>query len=471
MYICQKDSSSESFRPTENVSTNAYIKLSELLSLVDDTLRTTLGERTWWILAEIKERNERGDYIYFELAEKSESSGDVVARIRASVWRREAIAAFRNFEDITGKQATAGMQVLVRAGVTFHPTHGLSLQLFDIDSQHMLGQLELQRRQTIAQLGAQKEIHLVDGKFDTPNKREVLPDVIQNIAIITSASAAGYQDFVHALENNPFGYRFSMRQYFSILQGEKAAEAMREQLLAIYNDAQNGMPTDVVVLIRGGGAQSDLLPFDQFRLAHALARFPIPVISGIGHLKNESVADLVVHTSVKTPTQAAEFLIDHNRMYEEEIEALREMIILRTQNLLSVLHRKLDHAGTKINRGAIELIHLRSNYLERIKENLRLNALEKISSAGNKLSEHKLIINGSVDKLVYKQVHALDKLEEKIRLLDPTLLLKRGYVMVMKNDEIISSVTKLKKGDKISLAFADGKAEAEITNLKTDPNE
>lgn len=453
------------------MSTNAYIKLSELLSLVDDTLRTALGERTWWILAEIKERNERGDYIYFELAEKSESSGDVVARIRASVWRREAIAAFRNFEDITGKQATAGMQVLVRAGVTFHPTHGLSLQLFDIDSQHMLGQLELQRRQTIAQLGSQKEIHLVDGKFDTPNKREVLPDVIQNIAIITSASAAGYQDFVHALENNPFGYRFSMRPYFSILQGEKAAEAMREQLLAIYNDAQNGMPTDVVVLIRGGGAQSDLLPFDQFRLAHALARFPIPVISGIGHLKNESVADLVVHTSVKTPTQAAEFLIDHNRMYEEEIEALREMIILRTQNLLSVLHRKLDHAGTKINRGAIELIHLRSNYLERIKENLRLNALEKISSAGNKLAEHKLIIAGTVDKLVYKQVHALEKLEEKIRLLDPTLLLKRGYVMVMKNDEIISSVSKLKKGDKISLAFADGKAEAEITNLKTDPNE
>lgn len=453
------------------MSANGYIRLSELLSLVDDALRTALGEKTWWILAEIKERNERGEYIYFELAEKSGSGEDVVARVRASVWRREAIAAFRNFEDITGKRADKGMQVLVRAGVNFHPTHGLSLQLFDIDSQHMLGQLELQRRQTITQLAAQKEITLRDGKFDTPNKREPLPDVIQNIAIITSASAAGYQDFVHALTTNTFGYRYKIRTYFSILQGEKAAESMREQLLAIYNDAQNGEAVDVVVLIRGGGAQSDLLPFDQFRLAHALARFPIPVIAGIGHLKNESVADLVVHTSVKTPTQAAEFLIDHNRAFEEEVEALREMIILRTQNLIAVLHRKLDHAGTKINSGAVELIHLRSNYLERIKEALRASAAEKISSANNKLSEQRLIISGHTEKLLYRQVHNLDKLEEKFRLLDPTVLLKRGYAMVLKQKEVISSTGKLTSGDRVTLLFADGTAEAEIKDIKTDDYE
>ncbi|HTF03375.1 MAG TPA: exodeoxyribonuclease VII large subunit, partial [Bacteroidia bacterium] len=251
---------------------NAYIRLSELLSLVDDALRTSLGEKSWWVLAEIKERNDRGEHIYFELAEKSGAGEDIVARIRASVWRREAIAAFRNFEDITGKRADKGMQVLVRASVTFHATYGLSLQLSDIDSQHMLGQLELQRRNTIAQLGAQKDIELIDGRFDTPNKREELPAVIQHIAIITSASAAGYQDFVHTLETNPFGYRFHVRPYFSILQGENAAESMREQLISIYKDFQKGKPTDVVLLVRGGGAQSDLLPFDQFRLAHALAR-------------------------------------------------------------------------------------------------------------------------------------------------------------------------------------------------------
>ena len=445
---------------------NAYIRLSELLSLVDDALRTSLGEKSWWVLAEIKERNDRGEHIYFELAEKSGAGEDIVARIRASVWRREAVAAFRNFEDITGKRADKGMQVLVRASVTFHATYGLSLQLSDIDSQHMLGQLELQRRNTIAQLGAQKDIELIDGRFDTPNKREELPAVIQHIAIITSASAAGYQDFVHTLETNPFGYKFQVRPYFSILQGENAAESMREQLIAIYKDFQEGKPTDVVLLVRGGGAQSDLLPFDQFRLAHALARFPIPVIAGVGHLKNESVADMVVHTSVKTPTQAAEFLIDHNRQFEEEIEGAREMIILKTQNLLSVFHRKLDHAGTKINSGAVSLVYTRTSQLERVRENLRAVAVGQIALAGNKLTEQRIRLSGFAEKLLYLQSHHLDKTEEKMRLLDPTVLLKRGYAMVVKDKQIVSSVTKLNNGDKISLVFADGKASAEIIEIK-----
>ena len=260
------------------MSANSYIRLSELLSLVDDALRTTMGERTWWIMAEIKERNDRGDYIYFELAEKATSGDDLVARVRASVWRREAVAAFRNFEDITGKRPEKGMQVLVRAGVTFHPVHGLALQLFDIDSQHMLGQLELQRRQTIAQLASHPDIAFADGKFDTPNKRAELPAVVQHIAVITSASAAGFQDFADSLKNNPFGYRYEVRPYFSIVQGDKAAESMREQLLQVFKDLQDGKQTDCVVLIRGGGAQSDLLPFDQMRLAIALAKFPVPVM-------------------------------------------------------------------------------------------------------------------------------------------------------------------------------------------------
>lgn len=452
------------------VTSNSYIRLSELLALVDDALRTTLGERTWWIIAEIKERNERGEYIYFELAEKADTGEDLVARIRASVWRREAIAAFRNFEDITGKRPDKGMQVLVRAGVTFHPVHGLALQLFDIDSQHMLGQLELQRRQTIAQLATHPDIRYRDGQFDTPNKRAEFPVVVQNIAVITSASAAGYQDFSDSLKNNPFGYRYNVRPYFSIVQGDKAAESMREQLLAVYNDMQEGKPTDIVVLIRGGGAQSDLLPFDQFRLAIALARFPIPVIAGIGHLKNESVADMVVHTSVKTPTQAAEFLIDHNREFEEDVEAAREMIILKAQALMATANRKLDHAGAKINSGAVTLIHTRTRHLERMKDNLRAATMERLSESNSELAERKLKLAASTEKFFYMKKHHLDKLDDKMRLLDPMVVLKRGYTMLTKNGEVISSSKKLSKGDKIDLVFSDGKASAEIQDIKSDNN-
>ena len=448
------------------MSSNSYIRLSELLSLVDDALRTALGERTWWIIAEIKERNDKGDYIYFELVEKADSGEDLVARIRASVWRREAVAAFRNFEDITGKRPDKGMQVLVRAGVTFHPVHGFALQLFDIDSQHMLGQLELQRRQTIAQLAAHAEIGYHDGQFDTPNKRAHFPDVVQNIAVITSASAAGYQDFTDSLKKNPFGYRYEVRPYFSVVQGDKAAESMREQLLKVYNDMQQGKQTDVVVLIRGGGAQSDLLPFDQFRLAIALARFPVPVIAGIGHLKNESVADMVVHTSVKTPTQAAEFLIDHNRAFEEDVEAAREMIILKAQALLATANRKLDHAGTKINSGAVSLIHTRTRYLERVKENLRAATIERLAESGNALNETRLKLASASEKFFYLQKHHLDKLNDKIALLDPMNVLKRGYAMMTRNGEVISSAKKLNKGDQVDLVFSDGKAVAEIKEIK-----
>lgn len=453
------------------VSGSPYIRLSELLSYVDDALRTTLGEKTWWILAEIRERNDKGEYIYFELAEKAENGNDLVAKVRASVWRREAIAAFRNFEDITGKRPEAGMQVLVRAGVAFHPVHGLALQLFDIDSQHMLGQLELLRRQTIAQLAAQPEVRMIDGRLETPNKRIALPEVIQHIAIITSASAAGYQDFIDSLKNNLFGYRFHVRNYFSIVQGEKAAESMRDQLLAVYKDLQAGQPTDAVVLIRGGGAQSDLLPFDQFRLAIALARFPVPVIAGIGHLKNESVADMVVHTSVKTPTQAAEFLIDHNRAYEEEIEAVREMIILRTQNLLAVMNRKLDHYAARINNGAVTLVHTRTRQLERLRDTLRAGATAGINVATNRINEKRVQFAGLAERLIYLNKHHLDKLENTMRLLDPMIVLKRGYVMVTKDEQLITSAKKLNSGEKLTLHFSDGKAESVITAINTSPDE
>lgn len=454
-----------------DVTENSHIRLSQLLSMVDDALRTTLGEQTWWIIAEIRERNDRGDYIYFELAEKSAGSEDLIARVRASVWRREAIAAFRNFEDITGKRPDKGMQVLVRAGVTFHALHGLSLQLYDIDSQHMLGQLELQRRQTIAQLATQPEIRLTDGRFDTPNKRIQLPDVIQNIAVITSQSAAGYQDFSDSLSNNLFGYKFSVRPYFTIVQGDKAAESMRDQLLAVYNDSKDGAPYDAIVLIRGGGAQSDLLPFDQFRLAHALARFPIPVIAGIGHLKNESVADMVVHTSVKTPTQAAEFIIDRNRAFEEEIEAAREMIILKSQTLIAVMNRKIDHYGARINNGAVTLIHTRTRYLERIRETLRSSAVSRVGTSNSMLNEKKLHLALVADKLLYRNKHQLEKLENTFRLLDPLIVLKRGYAIVTKGKQLVSSTKNVNPGDKITLHFADGLASADINDVNPNTNE
>ena len=247
----------------------SQLRLSELCSLIDDALKIAFNDKAYWILAEIKERNDKGEYIYFELVEKAANGTEIVARVNASVWRREAIAAFRNFEDITGKRPEKGMQVLVKAGVNYHPVYGMSLQLFGIDSQHMLGQLELLRRKTIEQLASKPGIRLIDNVLHTPNKNLEFAPVIQKIALITSASAAGYQDFLHTLEKNTFGYKFSCVPYFSILQGEKAAEQMKEQLIRIFEDSKKEKTFDAVKMMRDIrdqiSAETQNMSFDELK--------------------------------------------------------------------------------------------------------------------------------------------------------------------------------------------------------------
>ncbi len=437
------------------------LRLSELCKLVNDALQNAFNDRAYWVLAEIKERNDKGEYIYFELVEKATNGTEVIARINASVWRKEALAAFRNFEDLTGKRPEKGMQVLVKAGVNYHPVYGLSLQLFDIDSQHMLGQLELQRRKTIEHLATKPGIRLVDNILFTPNKELEFGPVIQHLAIITSASAAGYQDFIHTLEQNDFGYKFSIATYFSILQGEKAADQMKEQLIKVYEDSKTKQ-IDAVVFIRGGGAQSDLLPFDQFNLAHAVARFPIPIITGIGHLRNESIVDMVAHTSTKTPTKAAELIIGHNRSFEEDVMGLREIITLRASGLLTKNHRKLDHISAILSNGTLQLLNTNGNQLSRILEKITSGSAKFIATELQQVEENQRNFKGLSDRFLDRQGHRLELLEEKVKNLSPENVLKRGYAMLKKKDQLIVSSHQVEAGDEIQVIMFDGEIKTKV---------
>ena len=447
----------------------SQLRLSELCSLINDALNIAFHEKAYWILAEIKERNDKGEYIYFELVEKSLCGTEITARVNASVWRKEAIAAFRNFEDLTGKRPEKGMQVLVKAGINYHPVYGLSLQLFDIDSQHMLGQLELQRIKTIELLATKPGIKLIDNILHTPNKKLSLPPVIQKIAIITSASAAGYQDFLHTLEENGFGYKFSCVTYFSILQGEKAASQMKEQLIQIFNDSAV-QKFDLVVMIRGGGAQSDLLPFDNFNLAHAVARFPIPVLTGIGHLRNESIVDMVANSAAKTPTRAAEIIIGHNHSFEEEIMSLRELISLRSNNLLAKHLRKLDHMGAILSGGTMQLLNTSGNQLNRILEKISSGSQKFLQTENQQLNEVKKNIPVSSERFLERHRHRLDILSERVKNLSPENVLKRGYAMIMKDDQLIVSAKNIKKGDTVKIVMKDGKIISTVSEKQQTEN-
>lgn len=442
----------------------ASISLSELCSLIDDTLKVSFHNRAWWVLAEIKERTERGETIYLELVQKGERH-DVIARLSASVWRKEAIYAFRNFEDLTGKRPDKGIQVLLKVGVQFHPVYGVSVQVFDIDSTHMLGQLELMRRETIKQLAARPYIRLVDEELRTPNKALILAPVIKRIAIITSPSAAGYEDFKHTLASNPYGYRFQTLSYYAMVQGEQAAVQMKDQLVKIFEEVQAGRTFDTVVIVRGGGAQSDLLPFDQFVLAQAVAKFPIPVITGIGHLKNESVVDMVAHSPLKTPTQVAEFIIDHNRDYEETMEGLAFRVFQSAKERLHAEEIRIQHHGIAVTQGTVQLLHVASNRLSRLRERINWSSQRLTADANRKLDDQFKLIKDSVSRRLERQQHQLLVIEAQMKNASPEKILSRGFAWLTAGEEILTSVHQLQPQTAITAHLKDGTAQLNVVQI------
>ncbi|MSP70326.1 MAG: exodeoxyribonuclease VII large subunit [Bacteroidetes bacterium] len=446
------------------------LRLSQLCSIINNALVAAFREKSYWVLAEIKERNDKANKIFFELVEKASNGTEIIARINGSVWRKEALAAFRNFEDITGKRPDRGMQVLIKVEISYHQIYGLTLQLSDIDSQHMLGQLELQRRNTIQLLATKPGIKLIDGVFQTPNKILKLNPVIQHIAFITSASAAGYQDFLHTLQKNMFGYTFNCTPYFSILQGEKAAEQMKDQLLKIFEDTKSGKHFDAVVIIRGGGAQSDLLPFDEFNLAHTVARFPIPVITGVGHLRNESIVDMVANVFTIGPTHAANFIIAQNRSFEEQVMGLRELITLRANNLLTKQQRKIDHIGAILTNGTIQLLHTYKNQLNRFFEKIASNTKNNFTSETQKLNEKQKNLSLFTDRIFDRNRHQLAIFTERVKNLHPNNVLKRGYAMLIKKEQLIVSTTQIKIGDAITIKLKDGAIETTVAAVQHEEN-
>jgi len=313
------------------------IHLSELLDKAKQALESSLSG-SYWITAEINEiKTNANGHCYLSLIEKEENGEQLKAKVAATIWA----SAFRlikpYFESSTGRPLSAGLKVLVKAGIQFHVLYGISLNIVDIEPSYTVGSMALQRRNTIAQLQS-------DGVFDM-NRELELPILPQRIAVISSEQAAGYQDFIHQLYDNDEGYAFAVTLFSASVQGAAATTEIIAALDAI-NDCRTVF--DAVVIIRGGGATADLVCFDDYALAAHVAQFPLPVLTGIGHNKDESVVDMVAHQSLKTPTAAADFLIDCIALQEAELEALGKSMesiagtVLNNENYaLSLLKQQL----------------------------------------------------------------------------------------------------------------------------------
>ena len=302
----------------------APLTLTELCSLIGEALEDSLAP-SYWVQAEISSLSERGGHLYLELVDTPPSGGrgafsggrGATAKMRATCWAgtKELLMAY--FESETGQTLQAGMTVLVEVEVQWHAVYGLSLSILGIDPAYTIGAIARQRQQTIAQLKA-------DGLWDA-QQLLTLPTLIRRIAVVSSPSAAGYEDFKHQLESSPF--RFETTLFGATMQGEGAANsilAALEEIAIVNRKSSNRTSFDAVVIIRGGGATSDLSCFDQYTLCAVCAQFELPVISGIGHTRDISVLDMVAHEALKTPTAVAEWLIHRQ---EEQLNRVTDLMV------------------------------------------------------------------------------------------------------------------------------------------------
>ena len=442
------------------------IRLSELAGIVYQVIDEVFKQQSFWVVADIANHSFKpaGNHHYFDLVEKDRDSAALISRIPTRSWAEGSIR-IAAFEQATGQKFSNDLRVLVQVSVFYHAVYGLQLTLTDIDTGFTLGALEQQKQATLVRLVKDnaEHIRLENGVYSTFNQGLPLPKVIQHIAVISSSTSAGLEDFLHTLNNNTFHYRFRTDTYNSVVQGELNAQAVVDQLIAIYN-AQ--IDYDAVVLIRGGGAQTDLLLFEQYSIGRAIARFPIPVITGIGHQKNETVADLMAHTAVKTPTKAAEMIVAHNRTFSDELLSFEKSMIIRSQQLLSKQNKLFSQVSQQFLTGA-------GFYLSVKKQGLNALSSALTRRPGQMLYEKQKDLQGTVSRMGYAsqyffkaQQGNISNYAALIRLMSPENVMKKGFALIKQNGKIISNPASVLPGEQIAVILAGQEIEAIVKDKK-----
>lgn len=453
------------------------VTLSELAQKIKLALADSLPNMHY-LIAEISELKENSTgHCYLELVEKNENTQQPVARATATIWAYTWRMLKPYFETSTGQKLTKGMKVLVFASVEFHELYGLSLNIKDIDPAYTVGEMALARLQVITQLQN-------DGIFDM-NKSIELPKLPQRIALISSSTAAGYGDFMKHIAENEFGYHFSIELFASLMQGAAAANSIIASLDQIFNRIDE---FDVVVILRGGGARTDLACFDDYLLASNVAQFPLPILTGIGHEQDDSVTDMVAHTRLKTPTAVADYLIDILNNAENELIDLYESMVEKVKDCLNDEKAKVDkltllfptlvHSFVLKNKKQVDKLSLllpeasnrttlqAKNKLQYIHRQINTSIQRVIFKHDNKLNRIIQNISYSNKKLVREHAFKLDKYALISDNYDPKHILARGYSLSLLNGEIIRNVESLKEGDEVETYLVNGSFKSKIVNIE-----
>ena len=404
-----------------------HITLRELQRRVKSALEGQFALPVW-VSAEISEiKVNYSGHCYLELVEKGGDNGVPTAQARAVVWRSHYPRISGYFEAETGQRLAAGIKILAKVLVSYHELYGFSLQITDIDPSYTLGDMERQRQQTIAQLQQ-------DGVWEM-NREVPMPTVVQRIAIVSSANAAGYQDFCKELGKSP--YRFELTLFDAFMQGAAAEESIVE---ALCNVATNLEKFDAVVLIRGGGSRSDLNCFNAYRLCAHVAQFPLPVVTGIGHDKDTSVADMVAHTALKTPTAVAGWLVE--RMTEVD--------------------GWLDYAALQLHDTTTAAMHASEVRLERLSGEVRRLSSELLTRQSLRLEHFTGLLPDAARDFLTRQTTRLENAAELIAGRSPERILRLGFAVVRSGGKAVTSAAAVAAGERIEIEVSDGKINATV---------
>ena len=405
------------------MESNSPLSLAELNALVRRSLQTCFPDALW-VQAELSDvRANASGHCYLEFVQKDASGNSLAAKARGIIWAGTFARLKPYFERETGQAFVSGIKVLVKVTVGFHELYGYSLTVTDIDPTYTLGDMARRRREILERLKQEGVLTL--------NKHLERPELAQRIAVISSPTAAGYGDFCKQLRDNAFGFVFYPCLFPAVMQGDKVEASVISALDRIYEKLDRW---DAVVIIRGGGATSDLSGFDTYDLAVNCAQFPLPIITGIGHERDDTVIDMVAHTRVKTPTAAAEFLVNHTRVTAEKLEGLSQYIYQEAPLRLTREKERLE------------------NWLMRIPSKVQMR-LQREAFAQERLAKR---METALQARMQAEKHRIELWSQRVNAASPEVLLKRGYSITLKDGKAMTDVSALRPGDEVETRLAKG---------------
>ena len=430
-----------------------YYSLLELTQSVESVIKKTYTS-SYWVKAEIAKLNyyPKSGHCYPDLVEKE--NGVVLAQMRATIWSGQFNDINAKFQNITKQSLNDGMTVLIRTSVGFHPVYGMSLQIVDIEPSFTLGELAKEKQESIDRL-------IKEGIFHS-NKQLKPPLLIQRLAIISVETSKGYQDMIKVIDNNEWGYKFFHMLFPALLQGEGAIKSIIEQLNRIRKVIDH---FDSILIIRGGGGDIGLSSFDSFKLAKEVACFPLPIISGIGHATNETVVEQVSFINKITPTEVGYYLIQRFHNFAIRIQNSQNSVIEKTKQISLFEKQRLMNISSGLKSMSDSLIHASNSNLANFRFSIIRSAKILLDMKSNELQHLNINLISESNKVLVTNKFRISSLSDKVRLLEPHNVLKRGYSITLFKGNAVRNTEELEVGDEIETLTIEGKMKSIINEI------